>query len=215
MTLPFVMKPANQGSSIGVSVFRELHFDAFQQAIEQSFFRHVLHRNEWAALTADVKAKEVLRLADIREGVGLPALVGGQKIFNADELLHSIEQEFKQHEVVTIEGLSGESEVLIEEFIEGREFSCIVIQNESAQAVALPPTEIVKGKEVFDYRSKYLPGLSRKITPIDLPEADITRIRQECVRLFDYFHFNVYARIDGFIKADGTIFLNDPNTTSA
>ena len=214
MTLPFVMKPANQGSSIGVSVFRELHFDAFQQAIEQSFFRHILHKNEWASLSAELKAKEVLRLADIREGVGLPALVGGQKIYNADELLHSIEQEFKQREVVTIEGLSGESEVLIEEFIEGREFSCIVIQNESGQAVALPPTEIVKGKEVFDYRSKYLPGLSRKITPIDLPEADITRIRQECVRLFDYFHFNVYARIDGFIKADGTIFLNDPNTTS-
>jgi UDP-N-acetylmuramate--alanine ligase len=59
---------------------------------------------------------------------------------------------------------------LIESFIEGREFSCIVLKNEDGSAVALPPTEIVKGKEVYDYRSKYLPGLSRKITPIDIAD---------------------------------------------
>jgi D-alanine-D-alanine ligase len=80
--------------------------------------------------------------------------------------------------------------------------------------VALPPTEIVKGKELFDYRSKYLAGLSRKITPIRLPDEDIQRIRTECERLFRLFDFNVYARIDGFYKQDGSIILNDPNTTS-
>jgi D-alanine-D-alanine ligase len=32
--------------------------------------------------------------------------------------------------------------------------------------------------------------------------------------LFSFFHFNVYARIDGFINAKGELFLNDPNTTS-
>jgi UDP-N-acetylmuramate--alanine ligase len=80
--------------------------------------------------------------------------------------------------------------------------------------LALPPTEIIKGGEVFDYRSKYLPGLSRKITPIDLPQAEIQRIRQECQRLFGAIGFNVYARLDGFMADSGEIFLNDPNTTS-
>jgi D-alanine-D-alanine ligase len=80
--------------------------------------------------------------------------------------------------------------------------------------VALPPTEIVKGNEVFDYRSKYLPGLSRKITPIQLPDAEIQRIRNQCVELFNYFGFHVYARIDGFYDKKGNIYLNDPNTTS-
>src|SRR5690606_15612997 len=80
--------------------------------------------------------------------------------------------------------------------------------------IALPPTEIRKGKEVFDYRSKYLPGLSRKVTPIHLPEVQIETIRRECERLYQSLHFNVYARIDGFITENGTIFLNDPNTTS-
>ncbi len=32
--------------------------------------------------------------------------------------------------------------------------------------------------------------------------------------MFEYLEFNTYARIDGFINEEGTIFLNDPNTTS-
>lgn len=109
--------------------------------------------------------------------------------------------------------------MLVEGFIEGKEFSCIVLQNsdaidEQTKVIALPPTEIRKGKELFDYRSKYLPGLSRKITPIDLPISQIQAIRSECERLFTALNFDVYARIDGFISKEGKIFLNDPNTTS-
>jgi D-alanine-D-alanine ligase len=53
----------------------------------------------------------------------------------------------------------------------------------------------VKGKEVFDYRSKYLAGLSRKITPIQLPDEKIEAIRAECEKLFSFFGFHVYARM--------------------
>jgi len=115
---------------------------------------------------------------------------------------------------LTLTSLTGETQVLIEQFVAGREFSCIVIEGTFDAPLALPPTEIVKGTEVFDYRAKYLPGLARKVTPIDLPEADIERIRQEAQKMFSTFGFEVYARLDGFIQADGTIFLNDPNTTS-
>lgn len=115
---------------------------------------------------------------------------------------------------IVFQSTAGETQVLVEQFVTGREFSCIVIENERGEPLALPPTEIVKGQEVFDYRAKYLPGLARKITPIDLPEADVERIRQQCQTMFRTFGFEVYARLDGFIQADGTIFLNDPNTTS-
>jgi D-alanine-D-alanine ligase len=106
--------------------------------------------------------------------------------------------------------------VLIEGFVSGKEFSCIVVQNESdaQEPIALPPTEIVKGTEMFDYRSKYLPGLARKVTPINAEDSKIEKIRTECERLFTALHFDVYARIDGFITDNGEVFLNDPNTTS-
>ncbi|HXU27616.1 MAG TPA: D-alanine--D-alanine ligase, partial [Bacteroidia bacterium] len=122
--------------------------------------------------------------------------------------------ELKNKEGLVVESLDGESTVLVEGFIEGREFSCIVLEDEDGKAIALPPTEIKKGKELFDYRSKYLPGLSRKITPIDLPAEQINQIRTDCQKLFYALHFDVYARIDGFISKEGKIFLNDPNTTS-
>jgi D-alanine-D-alanine ligase len=89
-----------------------------------------------------------------------------------------------------------------------------VVRTENGEAAALPPTEIVKSGQVYDYRSKYLPGLSRKRTPIELPEEQVQAIREHCTRLFRELGFQVYARIDGFIQAEGTIYLNDPNTTS-
>jgi D-alanine-D-alanine ligase len=89
-----------------------------------------------------------------------------------------------------------------------------VIQDNNGNPIALPPTQIIKGGDVFDYRSKYLPGMSRKITPIDVPGEHLQKIRTECVRLFNALHFNVYARIDGFVNSLGEVFLNDPNTTS-
>jgi UDP-N-acetylmuramate--alanine ligase len=127
--------------------------------------------------------------------------------FNEEYALHT-------GSYITLESLTGETQVLIEQFVAGREFSCIVIENRQGEPLALPPTEIVKGEEMFDYRSKYLPGLARKVTPIDLPEADIERIRQQCQTMFSTFGFQVYARLDGFYTPEGQIFLNDPNTTS-
>lgn len=71
--------------------------------------------------------------------------------------------------MVRLVALDTEHEVLIEEFLTGKEFSCIVIRTDEGEIVSLPPTEIRKGNEIFDYRSKYLAGLSSKQTPIDLP----------------------------------------------
>ncbi|MDX2303775.1 MAG: D-alanine--D-alanine ligase [Microscillaceae bacterium] len=109
---------------------------------------------------------------------------------------------------------NSEEFVLFESFIGGKEFSCIVIQEEDGTPLALPPTEIRKVQDVFDYRSKYLPGTSRKITPIEVDEQMIEEIRKRCCALFESIHAHVYARIDGFITEAGDIFLNDPNTTS-
>ncbi|HEY6161624.1 MAG TPA: D-alanine--D-alanine ligase [Bacteroidia bacterium] len=218
--LPMVIKPANQGSSIGVTILSEDSEFKFMEALEKALFTRWLDAGEWNEKSKSEKINYVRVLADIREGIGMPLVVKAGKtgpftVFDPGDLVEKLNSIFKtEKEGAVLESLDGESEVLIEGFIEGKEFSCIVIQDENGNGVALPPTEIRKGKELFDYRSKYLPGLSRKITPIDLPDADIARIRKECERLFHDLYFDVYARIDGFINKDGKIFLNDPNTTS-
>jgi D-alanine-D-alanine ligase len=210
----FVIKPANQGSSVGVSVLKSPDFAAFASAVDKSFFIQRIRATDWNKQTSEQKFLTLQQLSDLREGIGLPCKSSSKVLQHADELLQYLNRELKQKDEIILEGLHTESDCLIESFIEGREFSCIVIRNEDGNPIALPPTEIIKGQNVYDYRSKYLPGLSRKITPIDLPIKNIEAIRSECVKLYQYFKFNVYARIDGFVQTDGTIFLNDPNTTS-
>lgn len=216
---PCVVKPANQGSSIGVTVLNSDNEFELMSAVEKALFTKWMDAKEWQSMNAEQKIQFVKTLSDIREGIGMPIVVSYPKelnspvIYDPHKLIGFLDANLKTDGFI-LESVDGESTVLIEGFIEGKEFSCIVLEDENGAAVALPPTEIRKGKELFDYRSKYLPGLSRKITPIDLPDAQIEAIRKDCERLFYELHFDVYARIDGFLGKDGKIFLNDPNTTS-
>jgi D-alanine-D-alanine ligase len=212
--LPFVIKPANQGSSVGVSVIQDDNLEAFELALQKAFFVQTIKAKEWSSKSKPEKVQWLQKITDVKEGVGLPAFVNQKLIHHPEELFKVLETQTKKGNDVGIESIYSETECLIESFIEGREFSCIVLRNEDGSAVALPPTEIVKGTEVYDYKSKYLPGRSRKITPIDLDEKGIQNIRKACSHLFNFFNFHVYARIDGFLSKDGQLFLNDPNTTS-
>jgi len=211
--LPLVIKSPHQGSSIGVSIIKDDNFGAFAAGVQKSFFIHEIDINDWHALGEEQKIKRIAQLVDIREGIGLPALYNDKLIYEVDELFNILDNA-TSGETVKLEATNGENELLIESFIKGKEFSCIVIQDENGNPIALPPTEIRKGSEVFDYRSKYLPGMSRKVTPIDAPLDVIESIRKQCSHLFKSLQINVYARIDGFINDENKVFLNDPNTTS-
>lgn len=227
---PMVIKPANQGSSVGVSILHEHNQHDFAAAVDKAFFIKWMDAGHWKTWSDQEKTDAIRALSDIREGIGMPVKVntdvnppGANKIgqdvkmfYNQYELIRFLNEHQHTANGFMLESLDGESTVIIESFIEGKEFSCIVLEDTDAnnRVIALPPTEIRKGKELFDYRSKYLPGLSRKITPIDLPDHQINAIRKECERLFTELYFDVYARIDGFLSKEGKLFLNDPNTTS-
>ncbi len=215
--LPLVLKAPHQGSSIGVSIVKEHNYELFEQGMDRSFFTKNIYKAQWQALGEEKQLGSMKQLVDIREGIGMPVVLeDGTILYHPEELLNHINHTFTTTDIETIvlTSVEHEQQVLVEAFINGREFSCIVVQDETGAPIALPPTEIVKGSEVFDYRSKYLPGLARKITPINLPSEQIQEIRKNCSKLFIDLGFNVYARLDGFITEEGNIFLNDPNTTS-
>ncbi len=221
LDLPLVLKAPRQGSSIGVSILKTDDLAQFEAAIEKSLFRKTLTRADWQRLGEQDKIAWVQHLTDIREGIGLPVTLAlneelrmkneeleddnssfliphSSLIYHPETLLYILDQVFETAENVRLTNVDGETQVLVESFVAGREFSCIVVEDPDGQPLALPPTEIVKGEELFDYRSKYLPGLARKVTPIDLPEAKIQEIREACEEMFRTFGFQVYARLDGF-----------------
>ncbi|MCC7298587.1 MAG: D-alanine--D-alanine ligase [Bacteroidia bacterium] len=210
----FVVKPANQGSSLGVSVLKHPNYREFESAMDLAFFRKKVYADEWNNLSEDEKVSFIKQNCDIRSGLGLPVTANGTQIFLPHVLLDFLNSELQIQDEVFLEAPENEIEIVLEEFLEGREFSCIVLRDEKGNPVALPPTAIIKKTDLFDYRSKYLPGLSQKETPIQANDEIVMDIRDACVSLFEYFGFNTYARIDGFLVNESEIFLNDPNTTS-
>lgn len=213
--LPFVIRPANQGSSIGVSIIKEDDFQKFEESVDKALFIKSYTAEFWNILSKEEKIRELTVLSDVKEGIGMPLMVNGKVLFHPMDLFHELNQYFSSgNESIKLYSLDEEFEVVAEGFISGKEFSCIVVEDETGKIIALPPTEIIKPDDVFDYRSKYLSGLSRKITPIELPEEKIREIMVACKELYSFLDFQVYARIDGFAGNDGNIYLNDPNTTS-
>lgn len=211
----FVVKSANQGSSIGLQLLKKADIQDFELAIDKCFFLHRITPFKWHAMHLSQKQAFLKDIVDIRIGIGLPLTIGNTLLHNPEAVWEYLEALPKtDYTPILMVSIFGESEVLIESFIDGKEFSCIVVEDLDGKPLALPPTGIHKKSDFFDYRAKYLPGLSRKVTPMDVPQETLHSIREKAVALFKLLNFNVYARIDGFLGNDGLIYLNDPNTTS-
>lgn len=107
--------------------------------------------------------------------------------------------------------------VLIEEKIDGMEFSCVLLYDYANQTwMPLPPTEIEyrQGTQFFDYEQKYMPGKAIEHTPARCDAQLITKIQEACIATAHALEFTTIARIDGFLKADGTVVIVDPNSFS-
>lgn len=107
--------------------------------------------------------------------------------------------------------------VLIEEKIEGMEFSCILITDPTTeQLIVLPPTEIIQKSpdSIFDYEQKYMPGRSLQRTPARCDTRQLTDIQQTALKTAEILDFRTIARIDGFLVPSGKIIVTDPNSFS-
>lgn len=206
---PCVVKHPTQGSSIGVRVVHTA--TQLAEAVWACSFRQQLQPAEWQAKTQEEKVAWINQLADIRHGLGLPLYVNDTLIHLPQDLLATLDGLTAP---ATLRATDSTDTLLLEQFIAGREFSVIVVEQPDGSPLALPPTEIVKGHEVFDYRSKYLPGMSRKLTPMQLPDDALRALCRQAEALKEALNIAVYARLDGLLAPDGTVYFNDPNTTS-
>ena len=107
-------------------------------------------------------------------------------------------------------GFTEDDEVMVEQFIDGREITCGVYQS-GGVVKSLGVTEIITENEFFDYEAKYTAGKTEEITPADVPPE----VSAECERLslFMYEHLNCrgLCRFD-FIVEDGELYYLEVNT---
>lgn len=107
--------------------------------------------------------------------------------------------------------------VLIEEKLDGMEFSCITITDyENNTLKPLSATEVVVDSQVkfFDYEQKYMPGRVTEYTPPRCDKKQSQRIKDTCVKVMQVLGITNISRIDGFLTHDNRIVIQDPNTLS-
>jgi D-alanine-D-alanine ligase len=103
-----------------------------------------------------------------------------------------------------------DDKVLIEENIEGVEVECGVLGNR--RPLASIPGEIVANAEWYDFDAKYAAGGMELIVPPRLDEATIARVQQASIDAFVATECEGMARVDCFVRPDGTVLVNELNT---
>ncbi len=126
--------------------------------------------------------------------------LGISKVNQADDLQSALDKAF-----------DVDDQVLVEEFISGREFTIGVFKSKG-KIIALPITEIISKNEFFDFEAKYQ-GASEEVTPANVAEAVAEKIRSEAQKAYAVFNCNGIVRID-FIynEADGNPYMLEINT---
>lgn len=209
---PFVVKSPHQGSSIGVAIVKKRSLEEFTKAMQQCFFEMIITAKDWKKLTRRQKKNVMDKMINLSEGIGFPVVIDHDVIYHPTKLIKYLDNYLKYKEEVTVISYSNEDYILIEEFIEGREFSIGLIQDDDLNTFALPPTEIYGDVDTFDFKSKYVTSTSKKRIPVETTIENLEKIEHNALLAFEFTGMNVICRVDGFVTPEDEIILHDPNS---
>lgn len=109
--------------------------------------------------------------------------IGMSKVFNHEEIEPAIVKAFKE-----------DSQILIEEFIKGREFT-IGVYKSGGKIFTLPITEIISSNEFFDFEAKYK-GLSKEVTPAEVDDTIKNKVEEAAKKIYSVLNCRGVVRID-------------------
>jgi len=98
-------------------------------------------------------------------------------------------------------------DLLVEEYVPGKELTCAVLEGE-----ALPLVEIRPRDGFYDYEHKYTPGATEYLVPAPLPDASATRIQEYSTRICRALRVEQLARVDFRVDPEGGIWFLEVNT---
>lgn len=174
------------------------------------FFCNNYLRNFGIPMAKSVRliAGEKYSALQITESLGLPLFVkpssggssfGVTKVKKGEDLVEAVNK-----------ALDESPEAIIEEYIEGKEFTCGVVKI-GARKLVLPVTEVIPKNEFFNYESKYIPGMAEEITPARISEALTLKVQTLSAQIYDLCNCNGIVRID-YILQGGIFYFLEVNT---
>jgi D-alanine-D-alanine ligase len=142
---------------------------------------------------------------EVRAALGFPVIVKPSKQGSTVGL--SIVKDPAELQAAIDEAFLHDDEVMIEQFIAGRELTVGILGD-----VALPVGEIIPKHEIYDYECKYTPGMADERFPAELTEEETARVQDDARRAFRALKLGGCARIDFRMASDGTFYCLEANT---
>jgi D-alanine-D-alanine ligase len=140
----------------------------------------------------------------IRDVVGFPCIVKPSRQGSSVGLF--VVEEPLEIEKAVSDAAEYDDEVMIERFVRGRELTVSVLGDQP-----LPPIEIRPKKGIYDYESKYTPGMTEYLCPAPIDVELVAQVQAYALRAFKVLKLRGYARID-FILAKEQLFCLEANT---
>jgi len=134
--------------------------------------------------------KKTLRLPYFVKPNNGGSSIGMSKVKNQYDLQSAIDKAFKE-----------DTQILIEEFIEGREFTVGIVKLDGKITV-LPATEVETAKEFFDFEAKYTPGVATETTPAPLKAETRTRVEEIAASVYQKLNCRGVVRMDFILLGD-------------
>lgn len=100
-----------------------------------------------------------------------------------------------------------EDYVVIEDKVEGREFSVGILGSK-----ALPPIEIIPKDGFYDYKNKYQAGLTEEVCPADITEEICSILQSAAMNVHNSLRLGFYSRIDFILDKDNNAYCLEANT---
>lgn len=177
----------------------------FNKIFSKNYLK-AFHINQAEFVT--LKKDETYNSSEIIAKTGLPCFVkpncagssfGISKVKKEEDLDEAVQVAFKE-----------DKEILIEEFIDGRELTCGLIKTKNKEII-LPPTEIISKNEFFDYEAKYTKGMADEITPANISDELTREIQKLSSEIYDIFQLNGIVRID-YLYSKEKLYFIEANT---
>lgn len=159
-----------------------------------------LSRGAWQADTNTITETVLneLGLPCVVKPATLGSSVGVQIPDSAELLCDAVERAFAADEVV-----------MIEEFIQGTEVTCAVLEADPGGLIRPLPVTEIRPREgaYFDYHCKYTPGASEEITPAPIPADVAERVQEMAAHVHEILGCRIWSRSDFIIDSSGPVWL--------
>ncbi|WP_438731472.1 D-alanine--D-alanine ligase family protein [Enterococcus sp. AZ128] len=171
---------------------------AMDKLISKELMRfHGIPTADWTVVTELEQAKEI-ELPVVVKPIDSGSSIGISLVDTEAELKKAIKEAFRY---------SSDSKILVEEKIEGREFSVGVLGNQ-----VLPAIELIPKAGFYDYQNKYQKGRTEEIVPAQIATELADQMKKLTLKTHQMLGLSVYSRTDFLVDKNNTIYVIEVNS---